>query len=116
MSFVFITSFFNSQVDLESEAMVNIRKWRAIGVNLWIALCFGFLPTSALADEVTLIGEVNDNYQIVVDKQIFDVTNNSAGDDLVINYVGRKVKVTGSIKEINGVKIITVKSFDAVID
>jgi bifunctional DNA-binding transcriptional regulator/antitoxin component of YhaV-PrlF toxin-antitoxin module len=96
--------------------MVHIRKWRAIIVNLWIALSFGLLPAGALADEVTLIGEVNDNYQIVVDKQILEVTNNSAGDDLVVNYVGRKVKVNGSIKEINGVKIITVKSFEAVND
>ena len=95
--------------------MHTIKRWSIVG-TLWIALGFGLLPIGALADEVTLIGEVNDNYQIVAGDQIYEVTNNSAGDDLVLNYVGRKVKVTGSIKEKNGVKIITVKSFDALGD
>jgi hypothetical protein len=92
--------------------MVITIKWRAIVGAFWIALSFSVLPLGALADELTFIGEVNDNYQIVVGGQIYEVTNNSAGDDLVLNYVGRKVKLTGSIKEINGVKILTVKSFE----
>jgi phage gp45-like len=91
---------------------VIAKKWRAIVGTFWIALSFGVLPLGALADEVTLIGEVNDNYQIVVGDQVYEVTNNSAGDDLVLNHVGRKVKLTGSLNETNGVKIITVKSFE----
>jgi phage gp45-like len=91
-------------------------KWRAIVGTFWLALSLGFLSLGAHADEVTVIGTVNDNYQIVVADQIYEVTNNSAGDDLVLNYVGRKVKLTGSIKEINGVIIITVKSFEILND
>jgi hypothetical protein len=96
--------------------MVNTIKRRVIFGTFWISLGFGLLPIGAFADEITLIGEVNDNYQIVAGDQIYEVTNNSAGDDLVLNYVGRKVKVTGSIKEINGVKIMTVRSFAALGD
>jgi hypothetical protein len=37
-----------------------------------------------------------------------------AGDDLVINYIAVKVKVTGTVEEKEDMKIITVKSFKAV--
>ena len=70
-----------------------------------------FLPLS-WAGEVTIIGEVNDTHQIVADRQIYEVDENALGDDLVLNYVSEKVKVTGFVTEKDDMKIITVKSFE----
>ena len=50
--------------------------------------------------------------QIVADRQIYEVDENALGDDLVLNYVSEKVKVTGFVTEKDDMKIITVKSFE----
>jgi hypothetical protein len=57
---------------------------------------------------------VNDTYQIVADGQIYDVANTPMGDDLVMNYIAEKVKVSGTVEEKEDMKIITVKSFKVV--
>ena len=46
-------------------------------------------------DVVTIIGEVNDSNQIMVDGEIYEVDDSTQGDDLVKNYIGRKVKSPG---------------------
>jgi len=91
---------------------VKIMKRQTNTEALVLSLVFLLFSTHAFADEVNLVGKVNDAYQIVADGQIYEVNNNAAGDDLVLNYIRRKVKVTGTVKETNGVKIITVKSFE----
>lgn len=72
-----------------------------------------FLPV-CWAAEVTIIGEVNDTQQIVADKQIYEVGENTLGNDLVKNYISERVKVTGFITEKDDMKIITVTSFEVV--
>lgn len=66
------------------------------------------------ASEITIVGEVNDTYQIVADGQIYEVAVTPKGDDLVFNYIAVKVKVTGTVEEKGDSKIITVTSFTAV--
>jgi hypothetical protein len=76
------------------------------------AVCI--LASPAIAVKLTLLGEVNDNQQFVVDNEIYEVDNNAVGDDLVINYVGQKVKVVGLLRETRQHKIIKVESFEII--
>jgi hypothetical protein len=75
---------------------------------LWI------FATPCLADQVTIVGEVNESYQIVAGGQISAVNENELGNDLVTNYISQTVKVTGTIEEKDEVKIITVSTFKVV--
>jgi hypothetical protein len=81
---------------------------------LCISVTFLVFSYMAFASDITIVGEVNDTQQIVADGQIFEVANTPKGDDLVINYIAVKVKVTGTVEEKEDMKIITVKSFEAV--
>lgn len=94
---------------------------RKLFVSLFImltAVCL--LASPVAADKITLIGEVNDNQQIVANNEIYDVDHNAAGDDLVLNFIAQKVKVVGQLKvvqqsdESDASKIITVESFEVV--
>jgi len=76
------------------------------------AICLLALPVAAA--KISLIGEVNDNQQIVADNQIYEVEHNAVGDDLVLNYIAKRVKVFGIVKETREFKIITVESFEVV--
>ena len=83
-----------------------------------LCISVSFLVSSyiAFAGDITIVGEVNDTYQIVADGQIYEVANTPKGDDLVFNYIAVKVKVTGKVEEKKDKKIITVKSFEAVVE
>lgn len=88
---------------------------RKMSISLLVILAIVcMLVSPAAAVKLTLIGEVNDNQQIVADDEIYEVDNNAAGDDLVINYVGQKVKVFGLLRETRQHKIIKVESFEIV--
>jgi len=79
-----------------------------ISIVLWM---FSF---PALADKVTLVGEVNDNQEIVAEDQIYAVGDSAVGDDLVRNYISQRVKVVGRIVEGEEGKIIIVEFFEVV--
>jgi hypothetical protein len=84
-------------------------------VSFFIIFAAYFLLASPVAAvKTTLIGEVNDNYQLVADDEIYEVEKNEAGDDLVLNHIAQKVKVIGIIKETRESKIITVEFFEVV--
>lgn len=66
---------------------------------------------AALAGDVTITGQVNDDYQIVTDKgDVYDVAETEKGDELSAN-VGKTVEVQGTLMEEEGSKIITVVNF-----
>ncbi len=81
-------------------------------------LCFSitFLVYSyvVFAAEITVVGEVNDTFQIVANNTIYEVAETPMGDDLVKNYIAEKVEVIGTVEETDEGKIITVKSFKIV--
>lgn len=81
-------------------------------VMISIVLWMFNLP--ALADKVTLVGEVNDNQEIVAEDQIYAVGDSAVGDDLVRNYISQRVKVVGRVVEGEEGKIIIVDSFEVV--
>ena len=75
---------------------------------LTIALIFGI----AFSGETKVItGTVNDDYQIVTDEgTAYTVAEGEMGDE-VVELVGQKVKVTGTVEESEGEKMITVTSY-----
>lgn len=79
-----------------------------------LVLMLALTASSALADEVTLVGEVNDNFQLYANGQLYEVAHSPVGDDMVTNYISEKVEVVGTIEEIEDGKIITVKRFKVV--
>lgn len=95
-----------------------MRKRAAHFFVILTAVCF--LTSPAVAMMVTLVGEVNDNQQLVADNEIYEIDNNAVGDDLVLNHVAEKVKVVGQLKvvressESNQFKLIKVESFEVV--
>ena len=73
-----------------------------------------FLSTNVLAEEITIRGTVNDKYQIVSeDGQIYEVAESEKGDEVVLQNIGKIVKISGTIEESDeGDKIITVISYE----
>ena len=60
------------------------------------------------------VGEVNDTNQIISDGEIYEVDDTPQGDDLVKNYIGRKVRVTGKLRIEGDMRILEVTAFEAV--
>lgn len=73
-----------------------------------------FLSTvvPVMAAEVTLIGEVNDNYQLVADGQIYEIADTPKGNEMAENFISVKVKVTGTVEEGSEMKTLTVENFE----
>ena len=72
------------------------------------------IPSHLPASEITVVGVVNDSNQIVADGVIFEVDDTPEGDDLVANYIGKTVKVTGKLNLDGDMRIISVKSFEVI--
>ncbi|MBT8489992.1 MAG: small multi-drug export protein [Deltaproteobacteria bacterium] len=98
--------------------MKSITKYLIMGICLmvFIAMPIG----SAIADNSateetknpsTIIGTVNDSYQVVSDNgQTYDIEVNDPGNEL-IEQVGNKVEVVGIVEEADGLKSINVMSY-----
>jgi 16S rRNA C1402 (ribose-2'-O) methylase RsmI len=87
-----------------------------ICLMVFIAMPIGSAVADNSATEETkepskIIGTVNDSYQIVSDDgQTYDIEVNDPGNEL-IEQVGNKVEVVGTVEEIDGLKSITVMSY-----
>jgi hypothetical protein len=91
--------------------MRNNRKIQLVGLALTILL-FLFTAAPAMAGEMTLVGEVNDNYQLVSNGQIYEIADTPKGNELAENFISVKVKVTGTVVEENDMKTLTVSAFE----
>jgi len=69
-------------------------------------------PSPLSAAEVTIVGEVNHTNQIVADDIIFEVDDTPEGENLLTNFIGKRVKVTGKLIIDGDMRIIAVKSFE----
>ena len=80
-------------------------------VGLCVLIIAAFLSGTAISGKtMTITGTVNENYQIVADDgQVYEVADTEKGDE-VVDLVGKKVKVTGTVEESDGEKIITITS------
>lgn len=90
-------------------------------INLILAFCAIFViallsAAAVSAESVTIMGVVNDDYQIVTDdEQVYDVAETEKGDELV-RLVNKRVKVTGVVEESEGAKTITVTAYEVIED
>jgi len=88
---------------------------------LFMGLCFTFLMLlfagpAISVERITIVGIVNDDYQIVTaDEKVYEVAETEKGDR-VVELVGKKVKVTGTVEESEGTKIITVAAYEVLED
>ena len=83
----------------------------AVAVVFCITLFGTNLFPPLATDMVTIIGEVNETNQIVVEGDIYEVDDTPAGDDLVKNYIHQTVQVSGKLSIEGDMRIIAVKSF-----
>ena len=76
-----------------------------------------FLSGIGLAgSEVSISGVINEDGQLVDDDGMFyDIADNEEGNE-VIEMVGRKVTVKGTVMEAEGTKIINISSFKIIED
>ena len=69
-------------------------------------------PVIAEPSSVTIVGEVNDQYQIVAKGgTIYEIADTELGNEL-LKHIAEVVEVTGDVEEEDGVKILDVKSFE----
>jgi hypothetical protein len=75
----------------------------------FIALLAGI---AAAADEVSITGTVNEDSQLVADSgTVYDIGDTEKGNE-VMELVGKKVSVKGTVMEAEGTKIITITEFN----
>ena len=95
--------------------MQRITKIRTGLIVASILLLTGIPGLSMDASSVTFLATVTDGYQLVDDAgQPYEVENTSKGNELVLNHVGSKVEVTGTVQDEVDYKIIVVESFRVV--
>lgn len=82
-------------------------RWMAV-VMVMVVIA---LSSTALAENITITGEVNDNYQLIADGQIYEIADTPVGNELAENHISEKVKVVGVVQENDDLKIITVASY-----
>ena len=90
--------------------MMRLRMVKWVQVVM-ILLFLAPFAASVLAAEVAIVGEVNDNYQIVSNGQIYEIADTPKGNELAENHISAKVKVTGNLEERDEMKIITVSDY-----
>ena len=72
------------------------------------------LSVQVFTAEITIIGTINDINQIVTDAgEIYEVADNDLAGELS-GYVGKTVKVTGTLIEDDDVKTILVREYEII--
>ena len=76
-------------------------------------IVLGFLVALPVyAGTVTLVGTVNEEFQLVTPSgQVYEIAATAEGDEVAM-LTGTQVKVTGEVEEVDGDMIITVTGFD----
>jgi hypothetical protein len=63
---------------------------------------------------LTIVGTVNDSYQIVTDDgDIYTVEEDEKGNEVIV-LIGRQVKATGMVEENEDIKAITISSYEVI--
>jgi len=76
----------------------------------FISMFAGF----AIGGDVTVVGTVNDENQIVDnDGTVYDVADNEKGEELM-EHVGKKIQVMGTVMEGDDGKLITITSYTVI--
>jgi hypothetical protein len=68
-------------------------------------------PVMSESKQVTIIGEINDAYQIVAkDGNIYEIGDTAVGNEL-LTFIGFVAEVTGTVEEEDDVKVIYVAAY-----
>ena len=91
------------------------KNFRQIFLGILILSLSVFLSGIAVAgSEVSISGVINEDGQLVGDDGMaYDIADNEEGDE-VMDMVGSKVTVKGTVMEAEGTKIITISSFNII--
>jgi hypothetical protein len=90
--------------------MKKHKKYLFIGFLAMLMIAFLSGPAIS-ANSVTIMGTLNADGQLVTDNdQVYEIGENKKGDEL-FELAGKKVKVTGTVVEEDGTKVITVTSY-----
>ncbi len=86
------------------------------GMVFTVAMVLMFI-TIAVADSESLTVEGTIiNYQLVAaDGQVYEIAVNDVGDQLV-EFVDTRVRVTGFVEDEDGIKVLTVSSYEVLRD
>ncbi|MDO9515461.1 MAG: hypothetical protein Q7J01_05080 [Syntrophales bacterium] len=86
---------------------------RVVWVGLVLAVVVVLIPGLALGGgTISIVGEVNDDFQIITDKdQVFEIMTDDKGEEL-IGHAGERVKVTGEVVEEGADRSIKVLSYE----
>ena len=89
------------------------RNWIWLSMAALIAL-FVVLIAPVMATETTVVGLLNEDWAIEgEDGVLYEVEDSDMGNEL-LNNVGKKVEVTGTVSESEGVKSIRVSKYTVV--
>lgn len=99
----------------KKEGLKMKKNKRYLFVGLCSMIIVAFITGVAISGKtVTIVGTVNEDYQIVADDgQIYEVADTEKGEE-VIDLVGKKVKATGTAEESDGKKVITITSYEVI--
>jgi hypothetical protein len=90
--------------------MKNVSKTLAVFI-LALSVIFGSIPAMA---NTTITGEVDSANEIITaDGIVYIIADTEKGGELA-SMVGETVKVTGTVQEVEGAKVITIDSFSVV--
>lgn len=81
-------------------------------------LTFGIIALFAgmamAGQEVSITGTINDESQLVADNGMtYDIDDNEMGNE-IMELVGKKVSVKGTVMDAEEIKIITITAFDVI--
>ena len=84
--------------------------------SIGLAMLFTILlvisaPVMSVPNQITIVGEINDEYQILArDGNIYYIGDTEMGNEL-LTYIGMVAEVTGTVEEEEDVKIIYVAGY-----
>ncbi|MDD5724008.1 MAG: hypothetical protein PHY29_09790 [Syntrophales bacterium] len=89
----------------------NVRRF--VGLFVVLAALIVLIPGLALGgNTISIVGEVNDDFQLVVnDGQVFEIMTDDKGEEL-IGHAGEMVKVTGEVVAEGADRSIKVLSYE----
>lgn len=85
-----------------------------VGLGVLALLIFTTAIPVLSSENMTIVGTVTSDFRIVTDDdQIFEIAEGEKGDE-VTELFGKKVRVSGTVEEVDGVKVIEVASYEVV--
>ena len=87
--------------------------WKMMSLAALVAVSI-FVVAPAMATETTIVGLLNEDWAIEGDDGVlYEVEDSEMGNEL-LNHVGKKVEVVGTVNESDGMKSIQVTKYTVI--